>query len=129
MQPKISYLQRELLVRILFWTHWEEDGINRCTDADRALHRKEELENIGVEYQPRVWLAHHRVLCPAPTSASLSRAISRLEERGLVARRNWFDQKQQIEGLRPARTTHILLTAEGRATAEELTPKKGKRLT
>jgi hypothetical protein len=124
MQIKISHLQRQLLVKILSWTLHEEEAAARATDPDRAAQRKKELETLGIEYRASDWAS--RLQSPPPTAPSISRALSRLEERGLVARRNWFDHRNigaADEAPRGARTTHVLLTDEGRAHAEAFAPK------
>jgi hypothetical protein len=124
MQIKISHLQRQLLVKILSWTLLEEERVGRATDTNRAAQLQKELETLGIEYRPGDWASHlHQ---SRPTPPSISRALSRLEERGLVARRNWFDHRNigaADTAPRAARTTHVLLTAEGRAHAEAFAPK------
>ncbi len=127
MQIKISHLQRELLVKIFSWTRLEEERVERATEAnaERAAQMKKELETLGIEYRGTDW-ARDLNQFPSPTAPSVSRALSRLEERGLVARRNWFDHRNigaDGEAPRAARTTHVLLTDEGRAHAEAFTPK------
>jgi hypothetical protein len=104
MQNKLSQLQRDLLDAILFWTQ-------RAENSTGQNHNRENLETIGLDYAPTDWLTKWKE--PAPPSApSISRAVARLESRGLVKRHGTT-----------ARTTQIRLTATGREVAETLAPK------
>lgn len=117
MQAKLSQLQRRMLCAI----HSDTVVYSRASE-----HIRVETETFGVRYEPRTWFAARSWPWATPTSASLSRALARLEERGLVTRANIYDPTD-IPDLRPARTTHVRLTPEGTDAAHELSPKKQKR--
>jgi len=117
-QPKLSQLQRQLLCALLR----DVDCYEGAGETIRA-----EAVTVGVPYRAREWFTPSwgwRYYAP-PTSASLSRALARLEERGLLVRANIHDGAD----VRPTRTTHVRLTPEGRAHADELRPQKKKRTT
>jgi DNA-binding HxlR family transcriptional regulator len=106
-QPKLSQLQRQILCEI-----------RRSVQNFGSF---QEAETQGVPYVPRNWFKS------PPTSASLSRALFRLEERGLIIRSN-IHTGADAAGAAPVRTTHVRLTPEGRAVADELRSPKEKRL-
>jgi hypothetical protein len=117
-QPKLSQLQRQMLCSIFKDTSVFENASERW---------RAEVATLGVSYRAAAWFTpswgwRYYV---RPSSASLSRALSRLEERGLLVRANIHDGAD----VRPARTTHVRLTPEGRAVADELRPQKKKRAT
>ena len=95
-------------------------------DELAALHRRQ-VDHMGVPVG-RLPKGTSRA-----ESASMSRALRRLEDRGLIERRNW------LAGLafRPAgqfndgnrRTTHVRLTAEGWDLAERLTAGRAFEIT
>jgi hypothetical protein len=120
-QPKLSQLQRQLLCALLRDTNVFE-GWSESTRVEAAT--------VGVPYRAREWFTPSRGwrYYPTPTSASLSRALARLEERGLLVRAN-IHTGADAAGAAPVRTTHVRLTEEGRAVADELFPRKKKRLT
>lgn len=114
MSTRLSELQAEILVSVLErYRHIEQHG----NEFWRG-----EIAYWGVEWPP-----YQRTYQPnAAERAALSRALRRLEARGLVQRRNsvrgdrW--QEEPSKHCTPViRTTRAKLTDEGRTEAERLT--------
>lgn len=69
----------------------------------------------------RYWGVRWRPHAETPTAqAALSRAVRRLEQRGLLVRKNERTGGNRNGRPIPWRTTHLQLTAEGKQTAERL---------
>lgn len=103
-------------------------------ETNRQIHRSGKPSAWGVWWYNRIpqWLrqGYGPKSQTAAYRASLSRALKRLEERGLVVRQNCIHgfpghpegRAGRVSKVDPApkRTTNVVLTAEGRAIAERL---------
>lgn len=87
-------------------------------------HAKGQLEVWGIRWQPAKQHSLSRV-----ATAAVSRAVARLERRGLVIRNNQLSEpsrdglgysRQTLDRPPPRRSTHLILTAQGRLIAEQL---------
>jgi hypothetical protein len=103
-------------------------GYLEMTPEERCHYRSEALKYWGIRITP----------LPAGTSrsesASQSRAIKRLEDRGLIQRRNQcsgdrYCAEEYQPVFRQHRTTHLRFTPEGRARAELLHAELGQEST
>jgi hypothetical protein len=81
------------------------------------LRREREVEEGKATAAGATWLHGRRYRVSRSESASRSRAIRRLEERGLVERYNYLTRAW---GKDVGRTTDLLLTGEGRKLARTL---------
>lgn len=99
----LSFRQRHILTWLL----------ERVRDAEK--HHPELLET-GIWWSPQWKPSTNDALAEKASEnawrASLCRSLARLERRGLIMR---------LKGRKNARTTRVLLTAEGRKIAESLT--------
>lgn len=116
---KLSQYQKRILQWVLEQTEWYE------TNGNEFL--RGEVAHWGVSW-------HDGVRRTNAENASLSRSLCRLEERGLVQRRNHVsgDPHGTIgwDGHeRHTRTTHVRLTKVGREVAKRLTNNQGNMLT
>jgi hypothetical protein len=115
---KLSALQKDILLCLLPWAEWlrnSPDCYAACRDHGAPLMR---IRPKGVS---------------RADSAAFSRALRRLEARGLIIRTNSSSGSPEQQGwprgrvrLRmeepaPKRTDHIILTPEGEAVAKRLT--------
>jgi uncharacterized protein YfaT (DUF1175 family) len=100
----------------------QQQHILRCVYA-----YEERVRAAGTDDQ-QAWLAawgmplrqRHGPDWTRADSAILSRSLARLEERGLIIRRNAVSERN--------RTTHILLTEAGREVAKRLTSGDGEHV-
>ncbi len=124
-RAKLSRLQKWLLSLLL---ELHENGDKRdaafkvASPEMRGLHNQTAI--WGVKWQPTK-------LFPARTraeSVNVSRALARLEARGLVIRQSKMSgapdtekARTSHESLPPLRCDHVLLTQDGRETANKIT--------
>ena len=86
-------------------------GYQQQVLRDLLAHEQEQGEGKSL------WLQHRRQGVSRSQSAAWSRAVRRLEERGLVRR---FNYQTRAEGAGVGRTTDLLLTSLGRELARTL---------
>ena len=113
-----------------FLSQLQQDILRYLWQATQAAENPEADTTWGVRWQPRQWLGDD-----APQRSSLSRCIRRLEARGLVVRQAQDRIPQRDSGedsfvalryrgylpvFTAGRTTHLQLTARGRAVAAQL---------
>lgn len=124
MQTKLSFLQRVIL-RTLLDMHIEGEAHDVAFAVARpemkAMHDQTAI--WGAQWNPsRIFDDFDRAV-----SADISRAVGRLEKRGLVIRqsqrRGTPDSgraRTSPDSMPPVRCTHVLLTPSGRAIASEI---------
>jgi hypothetical protein len=106
---KLSDEQRRLLAWMLRAYRWHE------------THDNNDIAKADL----RIWGIHSHNLASVSrsVSASMSRSLRRLEERGLIQRRNQCSGDRYCEGggrYESKKATHVKFTPEGRALAERL---------
>jgi hypothetical protein len=124
MQTKLSFLQRVILQALLD-LHIEGEACDVAFKAARpevkGMHDRTKI--WGAMWQPsKLFQDYDRAV-----SADISRAVARLEKRGLVIRQSANHGspdsgkvRTSPDSMPPIRCTHILLTTEGRAVADAL---------
>ena len=105
--PKLSWWERELLLHV----------------------RRVELERDGDRFWGLCWRPGRFVANYRPgTRVTVSRAVRRLERRGLALRQNrgWNDLRRKAADPAPRRMTDLSLTTEGRTLASRLLMEVGE---
>jgi hypothetical protein len=110
-EARLSQLQKKILRCVYARTIRDETWAKGTGETWRIKH----VEYWGIEWYPskgqRAWTPSNR--------AVMSRALRRLEQRGLVERRN------RISGEESGRTVNVHLTDRGREVAKRLTSMTG----
>ena len=116
---KLSDLQRSLLANLLAWERWARtlpDGLGRL------LALRDGAPVTWLRGRPQRGIHTHS----RANSAVFSRALLRLEQRGLLVRTNVRSgmpdsgKVRRSSGLPHGRTDHVFLTDEGHRVAEAL---------
>ncbi len=124
MQTKLSYLQKWALKMLLedhvAGVQWDEE-FKREHPQERGLHDQTKI--WGVHWKPKKWMPQ----MSRSDSVNLSRAIARLESRGLLIRQNQHigtpdahRARTTPQSVPPVRCSHILLTESGFEVARAL---------
>lgn len=109
--PKLSKTQKHILKTLLQWTEQREAQLTKLPEKDFA---RIEFQNWGVAWHTTGSRSQQAVL---------SRALARLEARGLLLRQCSMSTsgRKSIADPAPPKTTSVTLTDEGRDLAKRLT--------
>ena len=107
-EARLSWLQQDILRFVCLETAWLEKAFRAQGKHDHLA----QLQAWGLEWHPHQWWHRHEVpwIWTPTDRAVFSRALRRLEQRGLIERKN------ARTGM-PGRTTHVRLTEQGRKIA------------